>query len=174
MFMLEQLFIFLITAVLGMIIGIVGSKILLMIILKLLGIHTSVSLIFSVDAIIQTLFILIIAYILIILQAIIFLNKYSVTQLMESEEYIDETGKHITFGEIILGILGIVFILAGYYLSTRFVELLDDIVLPFIILFLTVIGAYFFFRSSVSLILKIIKSFKSGNVTVNDVISLLH
>ena len=58
---------------------------------------------------------------------------------MESEEYIDETGKHITFGEIILGILGIVFILAGYYLSTRFVELLDDIVLPFIILFLTVI-----------------------------------
>ena len=89
---------------------------------------------------------------------------------MESEEYIDETGKHITFGEIILGILGIVFILAGYYLSTRFVELLDDIVLPFIILFLTVIGAYFFFRSSVSLILKIIKSFKSGNVTVNDVI----
>ena len=144
MFMLEQLFIFLITAVLGMIIGIVGSKILLMIILKLLGIHTSVSLIFSVDAIIQTLFILIIAYILIILQAIIFLNKYSVTQLMESEEYIDETGKHITFGEIILGILGIVFILAGYYLSTRFVELLDDIVLPFIILFLTVIGAYFF------------------------------
>lgn len=63
---------------------------------------------------------------------------------MESEEYIDETGKHITFGEIILGILGIVFILAGYYLSTRFVELLDDIVLPFIILFLTVIGAYFF------------------------------
>ena len=170
MFMLEQLFIFLITAVLGVIIGIVGSKILLMIILKLLGIHTSVSLVFSVDAIIQTLFILIIAYILIILQAIIFLNKYSVTQLMESEEYIDETGKHITFGEIILGILGIVFILTGYYLSTRFVELLDDIVLPFIILFLTVIGAYFFFRSSVSLILKIIKSFKSGNVTVNDVI----
>lgn len=170
MFMLEQLFIFLITAVLGVIIGIVGSKILLMIILKLLGIHTSVSLVFSIDAIIQTLFILIIAYILIILQAIIFLNKYSVTQLMESEEYIDETGKHITFGEIILGILGIVFILAGYYLSTRFVELLDDIVLPFIILFLTVIGAYFFFRSSVSLILKIIKSFKSGNVTVNDVI----
>ena len=88
---------------------------------------------------------------------------------MESEEYIDETGKHITFGEIILGILGIVFILAGYYLSTRFVELLDDIVLPFIILFLTD-RSLFLFRSSVSLILKIIKSFKSGNVTVNDVI----
>ena len=168
MFMLEQLFIFLITAVLGVIIGIVGSKILLMIILKL-GIHTSVSLVFSVDAIIQTLFILIIAYILIILQAIIFLNKYSVTQLMESEEYIDETGKHITFGEIILGILGIVFILAGYYLSTRFVELLDDIVLPFIILFLTVMRLISFQKFSVSYI-KIIKSFKSGNVTVNDVI----
>ena len=173
MFMLEQLFIFLITAVLGVIIGIVGSKILLMIILKLLGIHTSVSLVFSVDAIIQTLFILIIAYILIILQAIIFLNKYSVTQLMESEEYIDETGKHITFGEIILGILGIVFILAGYYLSTRFVELLDDIVLPFIILFLTAWSLFLFQKFSVSYIKKL-NHLKSGNVTVNDVISLLH
>lgn len=71
---------------------------------------------------------------------------------MESEEYIDETGKHITFGEIILGILGIVFILAGYYLSTRFVELLDDIVLPFIILFLTVIDLFLFQKFSVSYI----------------------
>ena len=71
---------------------------------------------------------------------------------MESEEYIDETGKHITFGEIILGILGIVFILAGYYLSTRFVELLDDIVLPFIILFLTVIELISFQKFSVSYI----------------------
>ena len=41
MLMLEQLFIFLITAILGMIIGVLGSKILLMIVLKLLGIHTS-------------------------------------------------------------------------------------------------------------------------------------
>ena len=71
---------------------------------------------------------------------------------MESEEYIDETGKHITFGEIILGILGIVFILAGYYLSTRFVELLDDIVLPFIILFLTVMEPISFQKFSVSYI----------------------
>ena len=45
MLMLEQLFIFIITALLGMIIGILGSKILLMIVLKLLGIHTSVSII---------------------------------------------------------------------------------------------------------------------------------
>ena len=71
---------------------------------------------------------------------------------MESEEYIDETGKHITFGEIILGILGIVFILAGYYLSTRFVELLDDIVLPFIILFLTHRSLFLFQKFSVSYI----------------------
>ena len=37
-----------------MIIGILGSKILLMIVLKLLGIHTSVSITFSFQAIAQT------------------------------------------------------------------------------------------------------------------------
>ncbi|PTE73065.1 ABC transporter permease [Staphylococcus devriesei] len=170
MLMLEQLFIFLITAILGMVIGILGSKILLMIVLKLLGIHTSVSIIFSFQAIAQTLFILIISYILIIVQAWIYLNKNSIKSLMSFQDTKEESKVNITLGEVVLGILGILFILAGYYLSTRFMELLDHILLPFIILFLTVIGAYFFFRSTVSLILKIIKYSKGGNVTVNDVI----
>ena len=81
MLMLEQLFIFIITALLGMIIGILGSKILLMIVLKLLGIHTCINH-FSFQAIAQTLFILVIAYILIIIQASIYLSKSSIKSLM--------------------------------------------------------------------------------------------
>ena len=76
----------------------------------------------------------------------------------------------LTLGEVILGVLGIVLILTGYYLSTRFVEIVDDVILPFVILILTVLGTYFFFRSTISLILKTIRYLKGGNVSVNDVI----
>ena len=154
MLMLEQLFIFIITALLGMIIGILGSKILLMIVLKLLGIHTSVSIIFSFQAIAQTLFILVIAYILIIIQASIYLSKSSIKSLMASQDSKEDSHITLTLGEVILGVLGIVLILTGYYLSTRFVEIVDDVILPFVILILTVLGTYFFFRSTISLIFK--------------------
>ncbi|UDI78938.1 ABC transporter permease [Staphylococcus taiwanensis] len=170
MLMIEQFFIFIITAILGVIIGVLGSKILLMIVLKLLGIHTSVSFIFSFQAIAQTLFILVVAYIFIIIQATIYLYKTSLKNLMTFDESIDDNNVNISIGEVVLGILGIAFILTGYYLSTRYIEVIDDIVMPFVILFLTVIGAYFFFRSTVSLILKMFRHFKGGNVTVNDVI----
>ncbi|MEL3746185.1 ABC transporter permease, partial [Staphylococcus borealis] len=170
MLMLEQLFIFIITALLGMIIGILGSKILLMIVLKLLGIHTSVSFIFSFQAIAQTLFILVIAYILIIIQASIYLSKSSIKSLMDFQDSKEDSHITLTLGEVILGILGVVLILTGYYLSTRFVEIVDDVILPFVILIVTVLGTYFFFRSTISLILKMIRYFKGGNVSVNDVI----
>lgn len=165
MLMLEQIFILLLTAILGIGIGILGSKILLMIVLKILGIHTSVSIVFSFQAIGQNLLILVMAYFLIIIQAWIYLSKHSI-----AHENKDENQVTLTIGEIILGVLGIVLILVGYYLSTRFFDLIDNIFIPFIILFLTVIGAYFFFRSTVSLILKMVKRFKGGNVSVNDVI----
>ncbi|WP_226386035.1 ABC transporter permease [Staphylococcus sp. Marseille-Q1834] len=170
MLMLEQIFILLLTAILDIGIGILGSKILLMIVLKILGIHTSVSIVFSFQAIGQTLLILVMAYFLIIIQAWIYLSKHSIQNLMKAHENKDENQVTLTIGEIILGVFGIVLILVGYYLSTRFFDLIDNIFIPFIILFLTVIGAYFFFGSTVSLILKMVKRFKGGNVSVNDVI----
>ena len=63
--------------------------------------------------------------------------------------------RKITLSEVILGLLGIIMICVGYFLSTKLVENVDSILQPFVILFLTVLGSYFFFRSTVSLILKL-------------------
>ena len=89
---------------------------------------------------------------------------------MASQDSKEDSHITLTLGEVILGVLGIVLILTGYYLSTRFVEIVDDVILPFVILILTVLGTYFFFRSTISLILKTIRYLKGGNVSVNDVI----
>ena len=128
-----------------MIIGILGSKILLMIVLKLLGIHTSVSITFSFQLDCKHSLYLS-CYILIIIQASIYLSKSSIKSLMASQDSKEDSHITLTLGEVILGVLGIVLILTGYYLSTRFVEIVDDVILPFVILILTVLGTYFSFE----------------------------
>lgn len=169
MIMIEQLMTFVMTAIVGIILGIFGSKILLMIVLRLLGINISVSIIFSYHAIIETLVLISVAYLLVIIQSYIFIRKRSISELASdlTKKEVNET--KITFSEITLGLLGIIMIVGGYFLSTKLIENVDSILQPFIILFLTVLGSYFFFRSTVSLVFKTIQHFRNGNISVTDV-----
>lgn len=169
MIMIEQLMTFVMTAIVGIILGIFGSKILLMIVLRLLGINISVSIIFSYHAIIETLVLISVAYLLVIIQSYIFIRKRSISELASdlTKKEVNET--KITFSEITLGLLSIIMIVGGYFLSTKLIENIDSILQPFIILFLTVLGSYFFFRSTVSLVFKTIQHFRNGNISVTDV-----
>ena len=81
----------------------------------------------------------------------------------------------ITMPECIAGILGLIMMMLGYYMSTemfgKFQELTMALLTPFIILFLTVAGAYLF-SSSVSIIFK---SLKNQNMVVSlSLMSSLH
>ena len=115
MIMIEQLMTFVMTAIVGIILGIFGSKILLMIVLRLLGINISVSIIFSYHAIIETLVLISVAYLLVIIQSYIFIRKRSISELASdlTKKEVNET--KITFSEITLGLLGIIMIVGGYF-----------------------------------------------------------
>ena len=114
MIMIEQLMTFVMTAIVGIILGIFGSKILLMIVLRLLGINISVSIIFSYHAIIETLVLISVAYLLVIIQSYIFIRKRSISELASDlTKKVNET--KITFSEITLGLLGIIMIVGGYF-----------------------------------------------------------
>lgn len=167
--MFEQLLIFSITAILGITIGIFGSKILLMIVFTLLGIKEKVPIIFSFRAVFETLLLIGVAYFLTAAQNLILVLKQSISELSKHNQAKQMNHNKITFEEVILGILGIILIISGYYYSLRIVHYYDAIGVLMFILFATVIGAYLFFKSSVSLVFKIIKRFKKGVISVNDV-----
>ncbi|EZZ35316.1 hypothetical protein V116_02172 [Staphylococcus aureus Tur-15] len=167
--MFEQLLIFSITAILGITIGIFGSKILLMIVFTLLGIKEKVPIIFSFRAVFETLLLIGVAYFLTAAQNLILVLKQSISELSKHNQPKQMNHNKITFEEVILGILGIILIISGYYYSLRIVHYYDAIGVLMFILFATVIGAYLFFKSSVSLVFKIIKRFKKGVISVNDV-----
>ncbi|MDR5649265.1 ABC transporter permease [Staphylococcus nepalensis] len=179
MLLIEQAIMLICTGIIGMIIGIFGSKLLLMIVLKVLSLDTSVSLTFEFAAVMQTLMLIAISFVLILIQSFIFLRKRSILTMMNDSAQTEMTKSKITVFEVISGVLGIVMIGFGYYMSTemfgKFMNLL--VFTPFIILFLTVVGAYLFFRSSVSLIFKTLKRSKKGNVSITDVVftsSIMH
>lgn len=179
MLFIEQFIMFFITGIIGMVIGVFGSKILLMIVLKVLDINTSVSLSFQFPAILQTFILLMVSFILILIQGYLFLRKRSILDMINDNSKSEATKPKITIIEVILGVLGIIMIGFGYYISTEMFGEFARIVMfvPFIILALTVIGAYLFFRSSVSLIFKTLKRSKHGNVSVTDVVftsSIMH
>jgi len=179
MLFIEQIAMFLITGLVGIIVGIFGSKILLMIVLKVLSIETSVSLTFQLPAVIQTFLLIFVAFLLILAQSYLFLRKRSILAMMNDRTKSESTKSKITMTEIIFGILGIAMILFGYYMSTEmFDKFLENMMFtPFLILFLTIVGAYLFFRSSVSLVFKTLKRMKNGNVSITDVVftsSIMH
>ena len=90
----------------------------------------------------ETLLLILVAYILIIIQSYIFIRKRSIHELAHDfTKEVNDT--KITLSEVILGLLGIIMICVGYFLSTKLVENVDSILQPFVILFLTVLGSYF-------------------------------
>ncbi|MBN6826688.1 ABC transporter permease [Staphylococcus caprae] len=181
MLSIEQFAIFVVTGILGVIIGIFGSQLLLAIASKLMKLKVHLSIGFEPQALLVTIVMLVIAFVLILIQNFLFLKRRSILTMMKDSSQTEATKARITVLEIIGGVLGILMIAFGYYMATEMFGVFNPLTMammsPFIILFLTIVGAYLFFRSSVSLIFKSIKRAKNGRVSITDVVctsSIMH
>ncbi|ELI5487644.1 ABC transporter permease [Staphylococcus pseudintermedius] len=178
MMMLEQAIIFIGTTVIGLLLGLFGSRLLLLIVKKTAQIPLDIKILFEPAALIVTMILVVISFILIMVQSFIFIKRRSIIQLMYDVQQSEATQANMTKTEMTFGILGIAMIGLGYYLSTIMLKNIElTLISAFLILFLTVVGAYFFFRSSVSLIFKSLKRSKRGYVNVTDVVftaSIMH
>lgn len=178
MMMLEQAIIFIGTTVIGLLLGLFGSRLLLLIVKKTAQIPLDIKILFEPAALTVTMILGVISFILIMVQSFIFIKRRSIIQLMYDVQQSEATQANMTKAEMTFGILGIAMIGLGYYLSTIMLKNIElTLISAFLILFLTVVGAYFFFRSSVSLIFKSLKRSKRGYVNVTDVVftaSIMH
>ncbi|QLK85451.1 FtsX-like permease family protein [Staphylococcus sp. 17KM0847] len=174
MFILEQTIIFFITTMISIFIGVFGSRLLQLILINILSIPIHAEIVLHLEAVKVTLILIFFAFLLIIFQSYMFIRRRSIVQLMHDSKQSEVQDPHITKREAILGVLGLLMIGTGYYLSTIMFD--NEILVTMImanalfILFLTVLGAYFFFKSSVSLIFKTLKLKKNGNVSITDAI----
>ncbi|WP_063564134.1 ABC transporter permease [Paenibacillus sp. O199] len=163
--------------VIGILIGFLGSKLILMILFKIIGVDAITKLYFSPMALLQTLIVFAVMYLLIMLMNYLFIRAQSILSLFRVSSTTEQQVQKLSVGQILMGILGIALIVFGYILSARLfsVEKLDMQQLMYtmiLILFSVILGTYLFYKGSVSFLFNLIRKSKKGYLSINEVLSL--
>ncbi len=163
--------------VVGIFLGFASSKLIMMILLKIIGINEVAELRFSMEALIQTLVVFVVIYIIISIINALFIKRQRILTLFHTTSTSEEKKHNVSILEIIIGILGLALIIFGYYLSSKlfdgkFVMMEQMFLVMLIILASVIIGTYFFYKGSVRFIFNVIRKKNNGYLSVNKVLSL--
>ncbi|QCJ41041.1 ABC transporter permease [Bacillus sp. S3] len=163
--------------VIGIFIGFSVSRLILMILFKVTGVDAIASLHFSSKALIQTVVVFLIIYLFIMLMNYVFIKRQSILSLFRVVSSTEGKVKKMSWFEIIIGIIGLISIISGYYISSKlfsgdFVTMTELFGAMIFILGSVIIGTYLFYKGSVSFIFNVIRKKKDGYLNINQVLSL--
>ncbi|MGG1684316.1 FtsX-like permease family protein [Pseudalkalibacillus sp. NRS-1564] len=173
----ENLLIYIGSMSLGIFVGFAFSKLIQMILFKATGIDGVASLNFSSAALLQTVIVFFAIFGIILLTNWIFIKAQSILSLFHVTSKSEERIKNISIREIILGVLGLILIIAGYYVSSRlfdgdFSDMNELLFAMAFILGSVILGTYLFYKGSIRFVANLIRKRKEGYLNINDVLSL--
>ena len=173
---IENIILWFSAIVIGVLVGLLTSRIFVMILLKIVEKDVFVELSFSLEALMMTVVVFSVLLLIVILQTAIRIKRVTLLALITTTAVADERVKKFNAFQMFLGFVGLISIGYGYYLSTTLLDFnLTANVLLFkmvSVLALTVGGTYFVFRFSVALILNFVRKSKKGLMSIQDVLSL--
>ncbi|WP_342572352.1 ABC transporter permease [Paenibacillus sp. FSL R5-0749] len=161
----------------GVLIGFLASKLVLMILFKILGVDAITKLYFSPMALLQTVIVFTMMYLLIMLMNYIFIKRQSILSLFRVSATSEQQVQKMSFGQMFVGVLGIALMVYGYFVSARLFsgEAMDMQQLMYtmiLILFSVILGTYLFYKGSVSFIFNLVRKSKNGYLSIHEVLSL--
>lgn len=173
----ENLILYFGSMVIGIFAGFAGSRLILMILFKITGVDTEAALTFSTEAMIQTVIVFAVIYVLIMIMNYTFIKRQSILSLFHAVSTTENRVKKMSFLEMLLGLFGIGLIVLGYYVSTKlfggaFTSMNELFMAMILILGSVIIGTYLFYKGSVSFLFNMIRKSKGGYLSLNEVLSL--
>ncbi|MBT2694518.1 ABC transporter permease [Bacillus sp. ISL-55] len=161
----------------GVFLGFSVSKLIIMILFKVTQVEGIARLHFSGKALVQTLVVFTVIYVLMLLLNYLFIKRQSILSLFRVVSKAEGRAKKISFWEMLIGILGITLIGIGYYVSSKLFEgdftTMNELFIAMVfILASVIIGTYLFYKGSVSFIANLIRKKKDGYLNINEVLSL--
>ncbi|MFJ7850573.1 FtsX-like permease family protein [Peribacillus sp. NPDC097206] len=173
----ENLILYFCSVFLGIFVGFAASKLIIMILFKLTGVQAIAALHFTMQPFIQTLIVFSIIYLFIMLMNFGFIKRQTILSLFRVTSNTEGKVKRVSIFEMILGIAGIILIIAGYYVSTKlfdgsFSQANSLLIAMLFILGSVIIGTYLFYKGSVSFLFNIVRKRKNGYLNINEVLSL--
>ncbi|TDL88491.1 ABC transporter permease [Vibrio vulnificus] len=173
----ENLILYFCSVFLGIFVGFAASKLIIMILFKIMGVEAIATLTFSFQPLVQTVLVFSAIYLLIMLMNYTFIKRQTILSLFRVTSMTEGKVKKVSMFEMILGIFGIILIIAGYVVSSKlfdgaFTEMTELFMAMIFILATVIIGTYLFYKGSVSFIFNIIRKKKNGYLNINEVLSL--
>lgn len=173
----ENLMLYFGSMVAGIAAGFAVSRLILMILFKILEIDAMAELRFSSEALVRTIIVFAAIYVLIMLMNYTFIKGQSILSLFKVNATTQTQIRKMPLWEIVLGLLGIAFVGGGYYISTqlfsgKYTEMSELMQAMITILALVIIGTYLFYKGSVSFLFNAIRKSKQGYLSINEVLSL--
>lgn len=163
--------------ILGIFLGFASSKLIMMILIKIIGINEVAELRFSTEALVQTVIVFAGVYVLILMLNAWFIKRQRILSLFHTTSTSEEKKHKVSILEILMGIIGIGLIIFGYYLSTKLFDgqfsIMEEMFYAMlVILGSVIIGTYFFYKGSVRFMFNLIRKKDNGYLSVNKVLSL--
>ncbi|MED3888401.1 ABC transporter permease [Peribacillus frigoritolerans] len=173
----ENLILYFCSVFLGIFVGFAASKLIIMILFKIMGVEAIATLNFSFQPLVQTLLVFSAIYLLIMLMNYAFIKKQTILSLFRVTSMTEGKVKKVSMVEMIIGIFGIALIIAGYVISSKlfdgaFTQMTELFMAMIVILATVIIGTYLFYKGSVSFIFNIVRKKKNGYLNINEVLSL--
>ena len=174
---LENVMLYFGSLVIGVFAGFSISKLVLMTLFKIVDVQAEAKLNFSGEALVQTVIVFCGIYLLVMVMNYAFIKKQSILSLFKATSSTEDKVKRISVFQMIIGLLGILFILSGYYISTELFsgkfKTIDELFYAMsFILGTVIIGTYLFYKGSVSFVSNIIRKSKGGYLNIYEVLSL--
>ncbi|MBN3553659.1 ABC transporter permease [Fictibacillus nanhaiensis] len=174
---IENLFLYFGSLLIGIFAGFSFSKLMILVLFKTAGVNSVASLRFSPQALVQTVIVFTVIYLLIMIMNYTFIKRQTILSLFRVTSSTEITVKKLSRFEMVMGIVGLVLITTGYIVSSKlfggdFTTMPQLFGAMIFILAAVILGTYFFYKGSVSFLLNLIRKRKGGYLSINEVMSL--
>lgn len=173
----ENLMLYFGSMLLGIGFGFSVSRLILMILFKIVGVEQQAELRFSAEALIQTVVVFSAIYVLIMIMNFTFIKRQSILSLFRVVSTTENKVSRMSVGQVLIGLLGLGLIGAGYFVSTKlfggdFLTMTSLYMAMLFILGSVIVGTYLFYKGSVSFVFNLIRKSKGGYLSLKEVLSL--
>ncbi|WP_349726599.1 ABC transporter permease [Lysinibacillus capsici] len=172
---IENILLFVGAVIIGMLAGFFSSRVFAMILLRVLEKEALVTMTFSTQALLQSMIVFTILLIIVLIQMAWMIHHVSLLSLFSAAKQADERVRRFSAFQMVIGFLGLILIVYGYYASTKLfdIESAGNLFINMIIILATTIGGTFLvFRFSVAFIMNTIRLKKKGHLSIKDVLAL--
>lgn len=157
--------------IIGIGVGMLVSRVFLLLLMKLIGYDGFISLSFSMAAVVQTAVVFIAIILLTTLQMLYTVHRNTLLSLFNADKKGENPKKPKTFLSAVLALLGIGLIIFGYWLSGNMIER-DATFNMLAVLASIIFGTYLVFRVTISWLFYQVRARKKGHLGLNNSLSI--